>query len=68
MLLHWVLEWSIAGSFAALLVVASLLFVWWFRFSRSAYFHLVTKYKPEITDAVDKGILTVTPPKATSKN
>jgi uncharacterized protein (DUF983 family) len=68
MLLHWILDWSIAGSFAALLAVAGLLFVWWFRFSRSAYFHLVTKYKPEVTQAVDNGKLNVPAPEATSKN
>lgn len=68
MLLHWILGWSVAASFFSLLVVAGMLFVWWFRFSRSAYFHLVTPYKPEITQAVDAGELNVPTPKATSKN
>ncbi len=68
MLLHWVLDWSIAGSFFALLVVTGLLFVWWFRFSRSAYFHLVTRYEPEKTRAVDAGELDVPTPEPTSKN
>ncbi len=68
MLLHWVLGWSTAASFAVLLVIAGLLFVWWFRFSRSAYFHLVTKYHPEATEAVDSGTLTVPVPKSTSQN
>jgi uncharacterized protein (DUF983 family) len=68
MLLHWVLEWSMAGSFAALLAVAGLFFVWWFRFSRSVYFHLVSKYSAETTRAVDAGELTVTAPEPTSRN
>lgn len=68
MLLHWVFGWSTAASFGALLVVATLLFVWWFRFSRSVYFHLVSKYHPEVTRAVDAGELNVPTPSPTSKN
>jgi uncharacterized protein (DUF983 family) len=68
MLLHWVFDWSTAASFAALLAVAALMFVWWFRFSRSVYFHLVTKYRPEMTQAVDDGTLNVPIPAATSRN
>ena len=68
MLLHWVLGWSTAASFAALLAFAGLMFVWWFRFSRSVYFHLVTKYRPEKTKAVDDGTLNVPTPVATSRN
>ena len=68
MLLHWVFDWSMTGSFAALLVIAGLLFVWWFRFSRSVYFHLVSKYSPETTRAVDAGELNVPAPAPTSRN
>ena len=68
MLLHWVFDWSMAGSFAMLLIVTGILFVWWFRFSRAVYFHLVTRYKPDITAAVDAGQLDVPKPQPTSKN
>lgn len=68
MLLHWVFGWSTAASFVALLAIAGLMFVWWFRFSRSVYFHLVTKYRPEMTQAVDDGTLNVPTPIATSRN
>jgi uncharacterized protein (DUF983 family) len=68
MLLHWVAGWSTAASFAALLAVAALFFVWWFRFSRSVYIHLVTKYEPKITKAVDEGKLDVPTPEPTSQN
>ena len=68
MLLHWVLGWSTAGSFVALLAVVGLCFVWWFRFSRSVYFHLVSKYSAETTKAVDAGELNVPTPSPTSKN
>ncbi|MEO0734368.1 MAG: DUF983 domain-containing protein [Bacteroidota bacterium] len=68
MVLHWVLDWSLGASFFALLAVVGLLFVWWFRFSRSAYFHLVTKYRPEVTEKVDAGVYNVPQPTATSRN
>ena len=68
MLLHWVFDWSTAASFGLLLVVAGLLFVWWFRFSRSVYFHLVSKFDPRIAAAVDAGELSVPPPAVTAQN
>jgi uncharacterized protein (DUF983 family) len=68
MLLHWVLGWSMLTSFLALLTVVALLFVWWFRFSRSLYFHIVTKYRPEVTEGVDHGKYRVPEPKPTSQN
>jgi uncharacterized protein (DUF983 family) len=68
MLLYWVIGWSKFLSFAMLILVAAVCFVWWFRFSRSAYFHLVTKYKPKITEAVDEGKLDITPPRSISSH
>jgi uncharacterized protein (DUF983 family) len=68
MILHWIFDWSLGGAFAALLAIGGLLFVWWFRFSRCAYFHLVTKYEPKVTQAVDNGELNVPVPEPTSKN
>lgn len=63
MLLHWVLNLGFGISFLILLVVLALGFVWWFRLSRSLYFHLVTKYRPEATKAVDGGTTTKSVPK-----
>lgn len=68
MLLHWVFDWSTAGSFAALLAVGGLFFVWWFRFSRSVYFHLIKGYEPAVGEAVEAGILDVPAPKTTTNN
>jgi len=68
MLLHWVFDWSIAGSFATLLIVTGFLFVWWFRFSRAVYFYLLTRYEPTMTQKVDDGTLSVPAPKPSSKN
>ena len=68
MILHWVIDWSMAGSFAMLFLVAGIFFVWWFRFARSAYFHLIQGYDPEIGAAVDAGALDVPAPETTAKN
>ncbi len=68
MLLHWVFAWSLLASFVALLIITALLFVWWFRFARAAYFYLVAPYDPAMTKAVDAGDLDVPAPKPTSKN
>jgi uncharacterized protein (DUF983 family) len=62
MLLHWVLDWSMLGSFAALIAIMAVLFVWWFRVSRSAYLNLVFGYKPEVAAAVDANELDVPAP------
>ncbi len=45
-LLHWVLDWSIAASFAALITLSVFLFVWLFRFSRAIWLNLMVKYDP----------------------
>lgn len=43
---HWVLDWSLNASFAVLLGILAIVFVWFFRFSRSVWLHIVTKYDP----------------------
>lgn len=68
MILHWVLDWSLTASFFALIAVFAVFFVWWFRFSRSLYFHLVTKYEARMTEAVDQGQLSITAPKTTKEH
>lgn len=62
MLLHWVLDWSMLASFAALIAIVGVLFVWWFRMSRSAYLHLVYRFKPERAEAAARGELNVPTP------
>lgn len=68
MLLHWVLGWSTMLSFFLLLVVVGIFFVWWFRFSRAVYFHIVVSHDPQTTAKVDAGTLDVPAPKTTAKN
>lgn len=68
MLLHWVLGWSMAGSFAALLAIGAVFFVWWFRFSRSVYLHLTEGYDPAVAAAVEAGTLDVAAPETTTNN
>lgn len=43
---HWVLDWSLNASFALLLGLLAIIFVWFFRFSRSVWLHIVVKYDP----------------------
>ena len=62
MFLHWVLGWSMLASFATLIAIFAVLFVWWFRVSRSAYLNLVFGFKPKIATAVDAGQIDVPPP------
>ena len=62
MLVHWVFDWSMLASFGALTAVVAILFVWWFRVSRSAYLNLVFGFKPATAAAVDAGELSITPP------
>ena len=47
MLLRWGLGWSIEGAFTLIIILAALIFVWWFRFSRAVWLNLMVKYKPE---------------------
>ena len=68
MLLHWVFGWSTAASFALLLVVVGLLFVWWFRFARTLYIHLVVRFQPGVAARVARGEMSVAPPAVTNQN
>lgn len=65
-LLRWVLGMSFLASFAILGAILLVFFVWWFRLSRSIYAHIVIKYRPEATAAVDAGKRTPNPPKVVS--
>lgn len=47
LLFHWVFDWSLNGAFALLLGILALIFVWFFRFSRSVWLYINTKYDPE---------------------
>lgn len=62
MLLHWVVGWSLMVSFFALLAVVAIFFVWWFRFSRSVYIHMLYPHKPVVSAAVRSGTLEVAEP------
>lgn len=66
MMTHWVFDLGLGLSMVLLLIVVGLFFVWWFRFSRSVYFHLVTKYQPKVTEAIDSGNVTKSIPKIVS--
>lgn len=43
---HWYLGWSTEASFALLILVYAILFVWIFRFARSAWIGLNVRYDP----------------------
>jgi len=45
---HWVLDWSTAASFALLIGFLSIIFVWFFRFSRSLWIGLNYNYDPDL--------------------
>ncbi len=42
-----VLGWSVWTSFGVLLIICAILFVWFFRISRSLYIHIWVKYNPK---------------------
>jgi uncharacterized protein (DUF983 family) len=46
LLLHWILKWSTTASFAALIGILGLFFVYIFRLSRSIWLGLMVKYDP----------------------
>lgn len=46
-LLHWVLDWGLYTSFAILLAVIALLFVYFFRLARAIWINVTVKYDPE---------------------
>ena len=66
MLLHWVFGLGFGLSFLLLALVGAVFFVYWFRLSRSIYFHMVTKYRPKVTEAIDSGTVTKSVPKIVS--
>jgi hypothetical protein len=46
LLLHWIFKWNTTASFAALITVLALFFVYIFRLSRSIWLNLMVKYDP----------------------
>lgn len=48
MFFHWVLDWSIAASFALLIAVCAIFFVYIFRLARAIWINITVKYDPEI--------------------
>ncbi len=47
MFLHWVVGWSTAASFGALIAVCAILFVYIFRLARSIWININIKYDPK---------------------
>lgn len=43
-IVHWILGLSLISSFALLILVTGVLFVWFFRISRSIWIHINVKY------------------------
>lgn len=43
---HWVLGWSTGASFAFLVFVLGIFFVWFFRFSRALWINIMVHYDP----------------------
>lgn len=48
MFFHWVLDWSIAASFALLIAVCALFFVYIFRLARAIWINITVKYDPAL--------------------
>ena len=68
MFLRWVLGWSMLASFGTLIAVVAVVFVWWFRFARSIWIHMVCPYKPEVAAAVAAGTLQVKTPETSNRS
>lgn len=47
LLLHWIFNWSTMASFATLIAILGVLFVYIFRLSRSIWLSLMIKYDPD---------------------
>jgi uncharacterized protein (DUF983 family) len=47
MILHWVIGWSTAASFGALIAVCAIFFVYIFRLARSIWININIKYDPQ---------------------
>lgn len=46
--LVFLFDWNLNSAFALLLLISGVLFVWIFRISRSIWFHIAIKYKPNM--------------------
>lgn len=46
MFFHWVLDWGLGASFALLIAFCAVIFVWFFRFSRSLWINMIYRYDP----------------------
>ena len=45
---HWVLDWSLNATFAFLIFVLAILFVWIFRMARSIWINMTIRFDPKI--------------------
>lgn len=50
-LLHWVVGWSTAASFAVLILVIAIFFVWIFRIARSIWININVRFDKRYVDA-----------------
>ena len=50
-LFHWVFDWSITASFALLIFISAVFFVYIFRLARSIWLHLNVRHQPERADS-----------------
>lgn len=46
MFFHWILDWGLFSTFALLIFILGIFFVWIFRFSRSIWISVNVKYNP----------------------
>ena len=53
-ILHWVLGWSTAASFAMLILVCLVFFVWIFRTARAIWININVKYDPKYSETPEK--------------
>lgn len=53
MFFHWILDWGLFSTFALLILILGIFFVWIFRFSRSVWISVNVKYNPNVLS--DKG-------------
>ena len=45
------LGWGVTSTFALLILISAIFFIWLFRISRSIWFHIIVKYDPGKTKA-----------------
>lgn len=48
MFFHWVLDWSMGATFAFLIFVLAVFFIWIFRMARTIWINTVVHYDPNI--------------------